>query len=264
MTAIIILAVFVMAASATSIRDTSNITEDHFNNTAVPPPDVSSDQPPVKDDLTPPSNITGDHQTGNHVPTPEGSPEQPPTNGTVQPEPVTSEQPTPPHDDNPDCNTTTRAEFMGRVHERCLFVCSGDEAEMLTNNETCILYYTDNRTEESSPTGPRENITGVCQNGQCVPNNTDVTGPISQSSTAGTPPTTSTTETPTQPPTAGTTSTTSVAETSPQTTKAETTPARESSSPESPTNPERPFGQRENFSPTPGTQPNNTGPVAIP
>lgn len=166
MTTIVILAIFLMAASATPIQEASNRAEDQSPGPLVPLSDTSPNQPGM--------------------------------NSTVKSPTVTSEGPTPPKDTNPDCNFTNRADYQHRVHPQCTLICGGDEVIALTDNETCILP-PPNGTGDIPGIGEYyleyANKTGVCFDGECRPRSTEAPAAPTGSSPGTTTTTTTTTAT---------------------------------------------------------------------
>lgn len=251
MATIVILAAFLMAPSAATVQDSSSdIAGNSSYNDAVIPPDVTSKQPFLDDGLTPGTDLS--------------------------PPPTVPEESTgiPPDGDPYDCNIT---DGDRHIYMNCTFVCQLDEAVGVPDDKPCYLNYTEISTEGPGPTGPGVKITGICKNGQCVPNTTDVADTSTQPSTAGNPSTTGVTETPTQSSQAEVTTTEYIEESPPQSSPAKidvnetnsqspstkTTSTTESASPERPESPDQPVAQREPSLQPPGTQPNNT-PVAMP
>lgn len=260
MTAIVFFAVFLTVASATLIQDTySDITEDHSANNSAP---ASNDTTQAGSDLSPP-------------PTPE-------------------ESTGPPPDDDPfDCNITRP---YHHIYLNCSFICQGDQAVVVPNGEPCSLNHTELHSEDVKTTGTNGSIIGVCYEGQCVANRTDVTVPDSEPSTAettsnldftGTHPksspaeTTSTTNVPTEssPSEATTTralseittprsvteptTTTGVTETTQESTTPTTTTTIETSSAKGPIRPEHPSMENETPPQTPQSR-RTSGPAAVP
>lgn len=124
----------------------------------------------------------------------------------------------PPDADPFDCqNRNPRT----HTYDMCTFGCGGDMVETAPDFSRCLLNYTGNFTETREPTGLKENATGVCLDGTCIPKPNNVTETTPQSSTA-----TTTTTTPT------------ISETTPKASVTDTdrTENPESSSPESNTN----------------------------
>lgn len=294
MMTIVILAAFLMAASATPVEDNSSIiTEDPSTRPSVHPPDIPLEQNATDDTIKPPSNNTGGHDAG---PPPVDTPEERPTSDTVQPwtdlpSPPPTEDMTPPPDGDPfDCNVTHPREH---IYLNCSFVCGGDEAVEVTNGAPCSLNHTEIPTEDYNSTASNETVTGVCLDGQCVPKPTTVAEPTTESSTATTTTTTNVSETNPQSTTSEPTTTTAE-RTSPESPSSSKNPIEESTSPESTTSsknsagetvspeshtssknsvdesasPEKPsaenaLGQRDPSPELPGPQSNNT-PVAMP
>lgn len=124
----------------------------------------------------------------------------------------------PPDADPFDCqNRNPRT----HTYDMCTFGCGGDMVETAPDFSRCLLNYTGNFTETTEPTGLKENATGVCLDGTCIPKPNNVTETTPQSSTATTTPTTPT-----------------ISETTPEPSVTDTdrTENPESSSPESNTN----------------------------
>lgn len=105
--------------------------------------------------------------------------------------PPSTENVTPPPDDDPnDCKFT---DGERHVYLQCEFGCSGDQMERAPENATCYL----NKTETTLLSHEVENgtgkiVTGVCLDGNCVPLST---GPSLSTATGETSPSISTTGT---------------------------------------------------------------------
>lgn len=238
MTTIVILAAFVIVASATPIQDTaSGIHENH------PADEVA----PTSEDvlIEPGYNHTINHPpTGTVEPPPDVSPREPvdddglhPPNVDLKPPPTLEEPTGPPSDEDPfDCNITHPE---GHIYLNCSFICQGDEAQVVPNGKPCSLYHVELHAEDVQSTGSNQNITGVCENGECVAKIT------SQSSTTST------------------TTTERVTENTPSSTTPNPSPTAESSNTESPESPDQPIVDGEIPSQTPQSPPGNS-PVGIP
>lgn len=162
----------------------------------------------------------------------------------------------PPDGDPYDCKTKKPETH---IYKECQFMCGGDMMEMALENATCLLNHTD-LDEDNNSRGPNKNITGVCRNGQCVANSTEVTAPTSESSPAATITPTNVKEF---------TSETSEPEdsargNSSQSTTTELTSTTGSTSTESPTSPEHVAVEKDSSSQPPWSTSNNNSPVALP
>lgn len=120
----------------------------------------------------------------------------------------------PPDADPYDCKNRNPRKH---IYEACTFTCGGDMVATALDHSKCLLNYTGNFTETNEPTGLKENATGVCVDGACIPKPNNATETTPQSSTA-------------------TTITISEKTPEPSVTYTDTTENHESSSPESNTN----------------------------
>lgn len=205
MTMFVILSAFLMAASAATIQGnysgSSNVTEYHSRGSDEPPPDLTSQQTPLDDDLTPNVKTATNESTMSSPPEPDG------------------EITTPADGDRYDCHIEN---ITDHVFHLCEYYCSGDEAFSLYKNETCILNYTESTSKEDNSTGIDQRKLGFCQDGKCVPQPNGTTVTPTEAATHETKTATDVTTPPPEPSTAGTTSTPGVAETTSPSTTTET------------------------------------------
>uniref|UniRef100_A0A6G5A0A7 Mucin n=1 Tax=Rhipicephalus microplus TaxID=6941 RepID=A0A6G5A0A7_RHIMP len=87
---------------------------------------------------------------------------------------ITTKQPGPPRDTNPDC-TAWRTNRTDNLYHTCTFTCEGDERVALQNKESCV--------RQPSPGSPSKHPSrekdlgtvdmGQCVDGKCVPLNSN-------------------------------------------------------------------------------------------
>ncbi|XP_037513533.1 uncharacterized protein LOC119390069 [Rhipicephalus sanguineus] len=86
---------------------------------------------------------------------------------------ITTKQPGPPRETNPDC-TAWMTNRTDNIYHTCTFSCEGDERVALRNKQSCVLQPASGSTK-NQVTGilPYLEI-GVCDNGKCVPQNSNI------------------------------------------------------------------------------------------
>lgn len=187
-------------------------------------PSVSSGDDSQQDEETAPLYDTPDVSSGNDSSNNAGdtvsSPRSPVTEISTQQsidvDTDTRDVTQPPDGDPFDCKAPKPETH---IYDICTFLCSGDMMQTAPDNSICLLNYTGNFTEKNEPTGLKENATGVCVGGTCIPKPTNSTETTGQSTTSTT-----------------TTTTPAIPETTPEPSVAGTATNPERSGPENPTN----------------------------